>query len=340
MTWWVLHVDLDQFLAAVEVLRRPELRGRPVVVGGDGDPAKRGVVSTASYEARAFGVHSGQPLRTAARRCPEAVFLRVDRETYEEVSEQVMAVLRESGAAVEVLGWDEAFLGVDTADPERFARGLQHRVRAATRLDCTVGIGENKLQAKIATGYGKPAGVFRLTHDSWYQVLGGQPTDALWGVGAKTARKLAELGIGTVAELAVTDPGVLAARFGPVNGPWLVLLARGLGESEVDATPYVPRSRGREETFQQNITDWDEVRGQITRLARQVADDVAAEQRPAIRVVVKVRYAPFDTSTHGHPLAAPTGDPEAIEQAALAALGQFTGRRPVRLLGVRAEFPS
>jgi nucleotidyltransferase/DNA polymerase involved in DNA repair len=129
----VLHFDLDQFIAAVEVLRRPELRGRPVVVGGDGDPTKRGVVSTASYEARAHGVHSGLPLRTAARRCPGAVFLPVDREAYEAVSAEVMAELRGSGAAVEVLGWDEAFLGIDSDDPEGFGRGLQDRVRAATR---------------------------------------------------------------------------------------------------------------------------------------------------------------------------------------------------------------
>ena len=116
MTRWVLHVDLDQFIAAVEVLRRPELRGLPVVVGGDGDPAKRGVVSTASYEARASGVHSGLPLRTAARRCPEAVFLPVDKEAYEAVSAEVMATLRGFDAVVEVLGWDEAFLAVDTDD--------------------------------------------------------------------------------------------------------------------------------------------------------------------------------------------------------------------------------
>ena len=176
MARWVLHVDLDQFIAAVEVLRHPELRGRPVVVGGDGDPTKRGVVSTASYEAREHGVHSGLPLRTAARRLPDAVFLPVDRAAYEEVSETVMEVLRSTGAVVEVLGWDEAFVGVDTEDPEGFARSLARQVREATQLDCTVGIGENKLQAKIATGFGKPAGVFRLTFANWFEVLGG-PAD-------------------------------------------------------------------------------------------------------------------------------------------------------------------
>src|SRR5262249_6376552 len=154
VTGWVLHVDLDQFLAAVEVLRRPELRGRPVVVGGDGDPTKRGVVSTASYEARAFGVRSGTPLRTALARCPDSVFLPVDRETYEDASDQVMSTLRSFDAVVEVLGWDEAFMGVETDEPEAYARRVQEAVRAATGLECSVGIGQNKLQAKIATEYG------------------------------------------------------------------------------------------------------------------------------------------------------------------------------------------
>jgi nucleotidyltransferase/DNA polymerase involved in DNA repair len=335
---WVLHVDLDQFIAAVEVLRRPELAGRPVVVGGDGDPTKRGVVSTASYEARAHGVHSGLPLRTAARRCPEAVFLPVDKQAYEAVSARVMAALRESGARLEVMGWDEAFLGLDHDDPEGFARGLQRRVREATQLDCTVGIGQNKLQAKLATGFGKPAGLFRLTYANWFEVLGARSPDALWGIGPKTAKRLAELGIRTVADLAAADPESLVKPFGPTTGPWLVLLARGHGEREVDQTPYLPRSHGKEVTFQRNITDWAEVRAEIARLAELVAGELASARRPSVRVVVKVRYAPFVTQTHGQPLAAPTVAAAPIRQAALAALDKFTGRRPVRLLGVRAEF--
>ena len=326
----MLHVDLDQFIAAVEVLRRPELRGKPVVVGGDGDPTKRGVVSTASYEAREFGVHSGQPLRTAAKRCPDCVFLPVDADAYNEVSERVMAVLRDTGCPVEVLGWDEAFVGVRTDDPETFARGLAADVKAATELDCSVGIGENKLQAKIATGFGKPAGVFRLTSATWYDVLGGRPPDAIWGIGAKTVAKLAALGIGTVRELAAADPDRLARVFGPTTGPWLVLLGQGRGDAEVDPTPYVARSHGREVTFQRNITDWARVADEVARLARQVAGEVT--DRPVARVVVKVRYAPFVTVTHGVPL---TGG---FDEAALAALAQFTPGRPVRLLGVRAEF--
>src|SRR6476619_4078287 len=151
MAGWILHVDLDQFLAAVEILRRPELAGRPVVVGGDGDPTRaRQVVATASYEARKFGVKSGMPLRQAARLCPEAVFLPMDRPAYEAASEGVMATLRGLAVVVEVWGWDEAFVGVRTGEPESFARSVQETVFAATGLRCAVGIGETKLQAKTA----------------------------------------------------------------------------------------------------------------------------------------------------------------------------------------------
>jgi len=340
MTQWVLHVDLDQFLAAVEVLRHPELRGRPVVVGGDGDPTKRGVVSTASYEARAHGVHSGMPLRTAARRCPDCVFLPVDAAVYNDVSAVVMDTLRETGCPVEVLGWDEAFVGVEADDPEAIARGIAADVKAATELDCSVGIGENKLQAKMATGFAKPAGVSRLTSATWFDVLGDRPPDVIWGIGAKTLAKLAAVGITTVRSLAATEPESLVPVFGPMTGPWLVLLGLGRGDSEVDPTPYVPKSHGREVTYQQNVTDWNEVVAEVARLAKLVFSEVT--ERPVARVVVKVRYAPFFTMTHGVALGdfqmAGTGEEAAFQEAALAALTWFEPGRPVRLLGVRAVF--
>ncbi len=249
-----------------------------------------------------------------------------------------MSVLRSLEAVTEVMGWDEAFLAVDTGDPEAFARQVQRQVKVATQLDCSVGIGQNKLQAKLATGYGKPAGVFRLTHETWFEVLGGEPASALWGVGAKTAAKLAGLGIATVSDLATADIAAVAARFGPTIGPWLVQTARGLDPSQVTAEPYLPRSRSREVTFQQDLQDWDEVKAEVSAIARRVAADVAAEGRPALRIVVKVRYKPFFTSTHGALLTEPASDPAAIEAGAQAALLHFTDRRPVRLLGVRAEF--
>src|SRR5947208_1362932 len=222
---WVLHVDLDQFIAAVELTRHPELRGKPVVVGGAGDPTQRAVVATASYEAREFGVQSGMPLRTAAKRCPDAVFLPSDPPAYEEVSARVMATLRGFPVVVEVLGWDEAFLGARVEDPEALAAEVQRAVTTETGLSCSVGIGDNKLRAKLATGFAKPAGIYRLTRDNWVAVMAGKPTEALWGIGRKTARKLAEAGLVTVADLARSSPDFLAARFGPNLGPWYRTLA-------------------------------------------------------------------------------------------------------------------
>jgi DNA polymerase-4 len=335
---WVLHVDLDQFIAAVEVLRRPELKGLPVVVGGSGDPTQRGVVSTASYEAREFGVRSGMPLRTAARRAPSAVFLPTDLPTYEAVSAEVMSVLRSFELPVEVLGWDEAFVGAVVEDPEALARSIQAAVAEATALQCSVGIGDNTLRAKLATGFAKPAGVFRLTRENWFAVMGERPTDALWGIGRKTAQKLAALGLGTVAQLAAADEAELAQRLGPTMGPWYRQLAHGLGRRTVDPTPYLARSHGRETTFQQDLVDAAEIEAVVRRLARRVAGDVVGEGRPAARVAVKVRFAPFLTQTRSLTLAGPTSDAAVIEAAAVELLDRFDAGRPVRLVGVRAEF--
>ena len=249
-----------------------------------------------------------------------------------------MATLTKFDAVVEVLGWDEAFLGVDRTTLRRMAREIQRRVREATVLDCTVGIGQNKLQAKLATGFGKPAGVFRLTGETWFEILGDRPTDALWGIGSKTAKRLAALGIRTVNDLAATDPSDLARHLGPMTGPWLVSLAHGRSASNVTSEPYVARSLSRETTFQRDIEDWDVVRREVADIAVRVARDIATESRPAVRVVVKLRFIPFTTRTRGQALAVPSSEPDVITQAALSALERFTHRRPVRLVGVRAEF--
>jgi len=337
---WVLHVDLDQFVAAVEVLRRPQLAGRPVVVGGRGDPTERGVVSTASYEARTFGVGSGMPLRVAARKCPEAVFLPVDAPAYEAASTQVMRTLRSLPAVVEVLGWDEAFLAVNTDAPEAFAGKVQDAVWARCRLSSSVGVGDNRLRAKIATGFAKPAGVYRLTARNWFDVMGDRPPDALWGIGRKTAKRLAELELRTVAQLADADPVRLADALGPVMGPWYRRLARGVDHTPVVSEPYVARSHGRETTFQENLTTAAEAEQHLRRLARHVADDVRADGRLAVRVGLKVRYAPFDTHTHSAALPEPTGDAAVIEQTAVELLVRVDPQRAIRLLGVRAEMGS
>jgi DNA polymerase-4 len=349
----VLHVDLDQFIAAVEMLRRPELAGRPVVVGGHGDPTRRGAVATANYAAREYGIRSGMPLRTAARRCPDAVFLPADNPAYEAASEEVMDVLRgfgpTDGAVVEVMGWDEAFVGVTTDEPEALARRIQEAVPAGTRLTCCVGIGDNLLRAKTATEFAKPpvrsdggetvgTGVFTLTAQNWDAVMGHRPTRALWGIGVKTAAKLADRGLHTVRDLAAADPAVLAADLGPMLGPWYVQLGRGISRVEVRGEPWVPRSRGHEETFAADLTDWADVRTAAAGLARRVAAEAVAEGRPAARVGVTVRFAPFTTRTRSTTLAEPTSDTATIEAAALDTLERFPSRRPVRLVGVRVEF--
>ncbi len=338
MGYWVLHVDLDQFIAAVEMLRRPELAGQPVVVGGTGDPTLRGVVATASYAAREFGVRSGMPLRTALKRCPDAVFLAVDKPAYDAASADVMAVLHEFPLVVEVMGWDEAFAGAETDEPEVLAADIQVAVLERTQLSCSIGIGDNMLRAKIATEFGKPAGRYRLTVANWDEVMGDRPTEALWGIGAKTARKLADRGLHTVRELAAADPAALAADLGPTMGPYYVQLGRGLGRRVVEGTPWVPRSHGREVTYQENLTDWADVQREIAELARTVAAELQEEGRPAARVGVKVRFAPFATHTRSATLPAPTLDPALFESAALDVLGLFRPGRAVRLLGVRAEF--
>ncbi|MFI6316094.1 DNA polymerase IV [Nonomuraea sp. NPDC050556] len=336
---WVMHLDLDQFIAAVEILRDPSLRGRPVVVGGDGDPNRpRQVVATATYEARAHGVRSGMPLRTALGRCPDAVFLPSDPPAYEAASERVMDVLRAFPITVEVWGWDEAFLGADTDDPFALAAALQQAVHAKTGLTCSVGIGDNKHQAKLASAMAKPAGIHRLTSADWATTMNDRPTEALWGIGAKIARKLADLGLHTVADLAAADPATLAARFGPTNGPWYRYLALGKGETTVTDIPWVPRGRSHETTFEHNLTDDETLLAHLTTLAEQLAREAAAEGREITRVTVKVRYAPFITMTRQTTLPTPTTDPATITDAAQAAYARFTPTRPVRLLGVAVDY--
>ncbi|GAA5018741.1 DNA polymerase IV [Terrabacter aeriphilus] len=337
VTPWVLHVDLDQFIAAVEVLRRPELAGLPVIVGGRGDPTERAVVSTASYEARALGVGSGMPLRLAARKAPDAVILPVDAAAYTAASEQVMEALRGLGVVVEVLGWDEAFLGVATDDPEAVAHRAREAVLDATGLHASVGIGDNKVRAKIATGFGKPRGVFRLTRHNWFEVMGERPTIDLWGVGSKVSKRLAGHGIATVRELADAEEAVLVGEFGPRMGVWYSQLGRGLGSAVVDDTPWVARGHSRETTYQHNLTTPEQVREAVAELASQAFDDTRKEGRPVVRVTLKVRYAPFFTQTRARKLAEPTSERATVVAAALQLAAGLDPEREVRLLGVRAE---
>jgi nucleotidyltransferase/DNA polymerase involved in DNA repair len=335
---WVLHVDLDQFLASVELRRHPGLAGLPVIVGGSGDPTEpRKVVTCASYEAREFGVHAGMPLRTAARRCPGATFLPSDPAAYDAASDQVMGLLRDLGHPVEVWGWDEAYVSVEDGDPTEVAEQIRTVVASETGLSCSVGISDNKQRAKVATGFAKPAGIFALTDANWMTVMADRPVDALWGVGPKTAKKLAALDITTVRQLAHTDAELLTSTFGPRTGLWLLLLAKGGGDAHVSAEPWIPRSRSHVVTFPRDLTDRAEMDAAITRLAHHALDDVLAAGRIVTRVAVTVRTATFYTRTKIRKLPAPTTDADTITGAALRVLDLFELDRPVRLLGVRLE---
>lgn len=337
MPRWILHVDLDQFLASVEMRRHPELEGLPVIVGGSGDPTEsRKVVTCASYRAREFGVHAGMPLRAAARRCPDATFLPSDTAAYDEASEQVMGLLRDLGHPVEVWGWDEAYLGADVDDPFVLAERIREVV-AGTGLSCSVGISDNKQRAKVATGFGKPDGVFMLTDENWMSAMGDRPVDALWGVGPKTARKLGAMGITTVADLAATDATVLTSTFGPTTGLWILLLAKGGGDDRVSAQPWLPRSRSHVVTFPHDLTDRAEMDAAVARLAERTLTEVVEAGRVVTRVAVTVRTSSFYTRTKIRKLSAPTTDTGVVTATALAVLGLFALDRPIRLLGVRLE---
>jgi DNA polymerase-4 len=323
-----------------------------VVVGGDGDPTRpRQVVATASYEARAFGVRSGMPLVTAARRCPDATFLPSDKPAYEAASEQVMAALRTLPVTVEVWGWDEAFVGVTTDDPHGFAARVQATVFAATRLTCAVGIGETKLQAKTATGFAKPGGIAQLTRRTWIETMGDRPVTELWGIGTRIAARLAELGAHRVVELARADEAALAAEFGPTIGPHLKVLGLGGDDAPVTSAPHVARGRSTEETFRRDLTDLDEIGAHVARMARELTEEVVAAGRQVTHVAVKVRTATFFTRTKISKLPEPTTDPVDVARWAGSVLDRFELRRlddrpasavgpvravrPIRLLGVR-----
>ncbi|GGN87923.1 DNA polymerase IV [Nocardia rhizosphaerihabitans] len=351
MPQWLLHVDLDQFQAAVEFRRRPELRGQPVIVGGTGDPDQpRKVVTCASYPARAYGVRAGMPLKIAQRKCPDGVFLAVDMAAYEEASDEIMATLGRVAGAVEVWGMDEAFVATE-GDPWPLAAEIRSAV-IELGLTCSVGIGDNKLTAKLATGFAKSAGkssaepehdpgaaagVFELTAANWTELMGHRPPDALWGVGAKIAHRMAALGIATVADLMAADRQRLAAEFGPNTGPYLWVLGHGKGDTELTTAPRIPVGRSKSETFPHDLTEPDEIRREVARLATEVAEEMIEHRRISTRVSVTVRTKTFYTRSKQQKLPEPTSDIATIVDTALAVIDRFELDRPVRLLGVRLE---
>jgi DNA polymerase-4 len=340
LPWWLLHVDMDSFLAAVEVRRRPELRGRPVVVGGDGDPTRpRQVVATASYQARAYGVHSGMPMQRALRKCPDAVFLPSDHPAYDAASAEVMEVLRSFGYAVEVWGWDEAFLGACHDDPEELARAVRTAVQDRTSLTCAIGIGDTKERAKMATGFAKtaPEHIYRLDSSNWIPMMGDRDVVEVWGIGKRTAARLAAHHLRTVTDLALADRDELAAWFGPTIGPRLRVLARGGSSRAITTEPWLARSKSRQVTFASDLTDSDDIGQEVVAMARELCAEIKADGRQVTHVGVTVRTRSFFTQVKTGKLPEVTTDPGVVEASARAVLGRFDLNRPVRMLGVRLD---
>ena len=327
----IAHVDMDAFYVSVELLRHPELRGKPLVVAHDGP---RGVVTTASYEARKFGVHSALPMVVARRRCPELLVLPVDMQLYRRGSVKVMSTLREFSDVVEVVGMDEAYIDLSASPvPEARAREIKARIREETRLVCSIGLAPNKLMAKIASDLDKPDGFCVLDTDDWLPRIGDKPAAILPGVGPKTDARLRAIGVETVAQLAGADPELLRGTFGANHGDGLRARANGAGSSDL-TTDRVRKSESRETTFSADVTDRDELAATIERLADSVCKSLEAHGGSGRTVTMKIRLRPFRTFTRSRTLPSPTRDPEVVKAVARELLERFDPADPVRLIGV------
>jgi DNA polymerase-4 len=327
---------MDAFFSSVEQKRHPELVRKPVVVGGDGDPTKRGVVSTASYEARKFGIHSAMPLRTAYRLCPDAVFLPVDYEEYSRVSEKIKAILKEVTPVVEDVGIDEAFLDISSIDrdSDEIAREAKRKIREGTELSCSIGIAPNKLLAKIASDLEKPDGLTIITEGDIENRIWPLPVRKLRGVGPKTEAYLKSIGVKTIGELAALPRERLVEEFGQAYGDYLYEASRGIDESEL-VTHWEPKSISREITFQRDIDNWQIIAKNLVELIRDVVASMKEEDYRGRTVTVKVRFSDFKTYTRARSLDDFTDSEPEIRRAAFECLNRFELKKKVRLIGFR-----
>jgi len=343
-----LHVDMDAFYAAVEVRRRPELRGRPVVVGGTGG---RGVVAAASYEARVFGIGSAMPSVRARRLCPHAVFLPGDHPHYGEVSERVMSVLRDVTPLVEPLSLDEAFMDVRggarlLGPPYELAAQIRARILEQEQLTCSVGVAATKFIAKLATERAKPrvgpagpvwgSGVHVVEAGTELDFLHPLPVTALFGVGPATSRRLLRLGVETVGDLASLPEAAVIAALGTASGRQLHQLANGIDDRPV-VVNRLARSISHEETFARDLHIAGDLEAQATRLADAVARRLRASSLQARTVTLKLRFGDFRTITRSVTLPDPTDGTRDLVAAARELLSQIDVAPGVRLLGVGAS---
>jgi DNA polymerase-4 len=341
----ILHADMDAFFVSVELLRRPELRGRPVIVGGTGE---RGVVAAASYEVRRYGVHSAMPTAVAVRRCPGAVVLPGDHARYEEVSSELQAVFLRYTPLVEPIALDEAFLDVTGArrlygsGPE-IARRLRDDIDSELHLGCSIGVARTKLVAKLASEAAKPRatadgvepgpGVFVVDPEREQSFLRDHPVQALWGVGPATLARLERLGVTTVGDLADLPLASLLSAVGTAHGHHLHDLAHGIDDRAVEPSRMV-KSIGHEETFPRDLSEHDELAGVLVRQADAVASRLRVQGLVARTVTLKLRYGDFTTMTRSITPPRPVATGPAIAAAAVRLLDLLDIERGVRLLGV------
>ncbi len=341
----ILHVDMDAFFASVEVVRRPELRGRPVVVGGEGD---RGVVAAASYEARAFGVRSAMPSTRARRLCPDIVFLRGDHRLYGEVSGRIMEVFRRYTPLVEPLSLDEAFLDVSGVSrlhgsPEQVAAAIRADLSASESLTCSVGVAPNKFLAKLASGQAKPkaglagpvfgTGIEVVAVDGVEAFLDPLPVQTVWGVGPRTFERLERFGVRTVADLRDVPADTLVSALGRAVGSQLWRLARGIDDRAVEPEQ-VTKSVGHEETFARDLADPLEIRRHLVRMVDAVARRARSAGVAGRTVSVKLRYPDFTTMGRSHTLPDPTDLAVEILEVATGLVDSVDTTPGIRLLGV------
>ncbi|MGB1823577.1 MAG: DNA polymerase IV [Ilumatobacteraceae bacterium] len=344
----ILHVDMDAFYVSVELLRRPELVGLPVVVGGDGS---RGVVAAASYEARRHGVHSAMASVTARRRCPSAVFLPADHQRYAEVSAEVREVFDSVTPLVEPLALDEAFLDVTgvrslLGEPSEIAETVRRRVADRVGLSCSVGVASNKFVAKLASVEAKPIadrdgvragpGVVVVEPGMEAAFVATLPVERLWGVGPKTLARLHDIGIRRVPDIVAAPDGLLEGRLGASAAKHLRRLALGIDDRPVE-TDRGAKSIGQEETFGSDISDLDVARAEMIRLADSVASRLRGSTVAARTVTLKAKFADFDTVTRSVTAGEPLDTAGEIIERLEPALRELIARGPVRLLGVSAS---
>lgn len=338
----ILHVDLDAFFAAVEEREHPEYKGKPLIVGADPKEGKgRGVVSTASYEARKSGIKSGMPISRAWKLCPKGIYLRPNFKLYEEVSSRIMKILREHTDKFEQVGIDEAFLDISNKvknfeEARALAILIKEKIFEAEGLTCSVGIAPNKLIAKIASGYEKPDGLTIVGPEKIKEFLSPLPIRELIGVGKKTEAKLKKLGIKTIGDLAKYDVSKLIKEFGSF-GFEFHRAAQGIDESEV-IEEWVIKSIGREITFEKDTLDPEIISNALDDLAEEVHKELVANKFYFKTVTVKIRYENFETHTHSKTLSFITNRLEDLAENIYELTNPFLkSEKKIRLVGVRVS---